>query len=81
MKVYLGVILALLIFVAGLFGWFMLHVADCFNTAANALTAAAYDYRDASQHYQAEKLRVGMALTQLEKDTMRLRTYLQKKGG
>ena len=66
MKTYLGVILVLLVFVAGMFGWFMLHVADQFNTAANALTAAAYDYRDASQ---------------LEKDTMRLRVYLQKRGG
>ena len=81
MKVYLGVILALLIFVAGMFGWFMLHVADYFNTAANALTVAAHDYRDAARNYESERLRIGMNLSQLEKDTMRLRIYLQKKGG
>lgn len=81
MKFYYTMTLLILLAVAGFFAWINWRVTGAMLDAAEAMTKVSLDYREASQNHQAERLRVGMALTQLEKDTMRLRTYLKRKGG
>ena len=81
MKFYYTMMLLILMVIAGFFAWINWRVTGAMLDAAEAMTKVSNDYREASQHHQAERLRVNMALTQLEKDTMRLRTYLKKKGG
>lgn len=43
------------------------------RAATVALEKAANDYRDQFRNYEAERLRIGQALSQLEKDIIRIR--------
>lgn len=43
------------------------------RAATLALEKAANDYRDQALNYEAERLRIGQALSQIEKDIIRIR--------
>lgn len=81
MKTYLAMILIVLIVGCGAIAWILQDVTASMHEAAVAMTKASNDYRDSAQNYEGERLRIGQNLTQLEKDMIRIRTYLKKKGG
>lgn len=83
MKTYLAIMLVVLVGIGVFFVVVGLHITERFNAATAALEKASNDYRDAAQNYEAERQRIGQELSQLAKDRVQIRAYMQtqKKGG
>jgi hypothetical protein len=67
--------------VMALCAWGMAMITEDFRMACLALEKASDDFRDQQQAYYAERLRLGMALSQIERDLMRLRVAKGKEAG
>lgn len=81
MKTVMACVLIAQLIITGFALWLAWDSAVSLHQAASALEKASNDYRDDYRNYQAERLRIGQALSQLERDMVRMRSYLQKKGG
>jgi hypothetical protein len=78
MTFYNTMVLLILLTVSAFFTWINWHITTAMNTAANAMASAAHTYQDAFQNYEAERLRIGMELSQLSKESIRVRELLKK---
>lgn len=74
---YLFVIALILLGIA----YIQLDLAASMNNASVAIQSASHSFVDRQQAMDGQEQRIGLALGQLEKDMIRLRTYLKKKGG
>lgn len=81
MKWLYATYLLLILAVAGGFGWVQWQSAAAMYRASVAIQSASHAFVDRQQAMEATDQRVGIALGQLERDMIRLRTYLKKKGG
>jgi hypothetical protein len=77
---YATYLLLILAFAAGM-GWVQWRSAAAMHQASVAMQAASQGFVDRQQSMEATDQRIGLALGQLERDMIRLRTYLKKKGG
>lgn len=81
MKTVMVCVLIAQLIITGVALWLAWDSAVSLHRSAAALEKASNDYRDDYRNYQAERLRIGQALSQLERDMVRMRSYLQRKGG
>jgi hypothetical protein len=76
---YATYLLLILAFAAGM-GWVQWQSAAAIYQASTAMQSASHSFIDRQQAMDGQQQRIGVALGQLERDMIRLRNYLKKKG-